>query len=48
MPSRDVNAATLLAEANWRRDNTCYKCIKTQFTHMIRLYRRSTVSKDLK
>ena len=30
MPSRDVNAATRLAEASWRRDNkwymTCLAC----------------------
>ena len=25
MPSRDVNAATGLAEASWRRDNITYK-----------------------
>ena len=24
MPSRDVNAATRLAEASWRRDNSFY------------------------
>ena len=24
MPSRDVNAATPLAEASWRRDKICY------------------------
>ena len=24
MPSRDVNAATRLAEASWRLDNTAY------------------------
>ena len=25
MPSRDVNAATRLAEASWRRDNAKYR-----------------------
>ena len=29
MPSRDVNAATRLAEASWRRDNTCYSSCAT-------------------
>ena len=31
MPSRDVNAATRLAEASWRRDKECnYACKKLE------------------
>ena len=34
MPSRDVNAATRLAEASWRRDK-CISVVKMMFVRFI-------------
>ena len=41
MPSRDVNAATRLAEASWRRDKQICRVCKIYFTNPTYFYVRS-------